>query len=114
MSQSRVSRRFAALLLAAVLLAVPVVSSAAPASTDSTASWSFLWEDLTGFVASWFTWGGDEATSLTGASEADLGSTLDPDGFTGTPDDGGIVSSDPNSTTDTNDSELGSTLDPDG
>lgn len=107
-SRGPMSRRAAALLLAAALLVMPAVAGAAPQAADATVpSWSQIWQGLTGYVASWFGWGGPDAV----AGDSELGSTLDPDGQE--PEDPARLTLVPEDDLDT-DAELGSTLDPDG
>lgn len=115
MARVRMLRRTATLLLVLALLAAPAVVGAAPASTDSVGtswslSWQGIWEGLGGLWASWFD--GGEPASVTG--EAELGSTLDPDGAAVAPPQEGTSDRaeptwDPVPT-----AQLGSTLDPDG
>jgi len=98
------SHRLAALIAVAALLVMPVVASAAPASTDVATSWSFTWSGLVETVASWFQWT-QPTVAHASAGSSDLGSTLDPDGTKGTPTSQVILVSPTG--------ELGSTLDPD-
>ena len=101
------SHRLAALIAVVALLVMPVVASAAPASTDVASSWSFTWSGLVETVASWFQW--TQPTVSHASAESDLGSTLDPDGRKVAPTDPAnqVTLAAPTG-------ELGSTLDPDG
>jgi hypothetical protein len=102
-------RRLAVSVAVAALLVMPVAAGAAPAT--GAAGWAWSWDGVIEQVASWLGWAAPEAGRATGASGADLGSTLDPDGrgYNLDTPNGGVLTVPDGST-----SELGSTLDPDG
>lgn len=111
MSYDKYLRRLAGVLVAIALLVLPVTAAAAPAG-DAPSNWATSLQSLLDSLQSWFVFDqpADDAApvaSVRDASDADLGSTLDPDGQQMGPTDSSNSPIDP-------DLGLGSTLDPDG